>query len=619
MSDSLQENLLYLYENKIEIFDSVKQYLDINREKKCKLIYEENGFINLSYIFESGLKFLYANDSSDLEGWLKERGELKQGQYDVVMYGLGLTHHLAKLIEFNPLLNFYIIEPEIDIFVEALKVVNIEQLLMHPQVKLLCVGNNQEQLRNFHTFLNIYSIHEKIDLFIPFYAEVNLETVRQFYSYNYEFREAEMIWQGFEHTFGTQPYRNSIRNIEKMCRSLSIESLRNKFEGCAALVVGAGPSLEIDIEYIKQYKDKLLIIAAGSSIQSLLHFGLEPHIVVSMDPGEANGRVFQNCQSSNLPLIFIPQIYYKILDQSFSQLFYALFDSDAIINYLLPELDVDYRMRSTNSVTGTAIQVANYFGAEKILLVGQDMSFPNEQYYACGASHITLENLKQTVNKSQLEVENVKGSMNRTNLSMMSMRENIEALISSISGVDFINTSSLGAKIKGAEYTPFLDAVKNLKSNHDFTQIRSIAGQAKKVGNYEINSILERINKFVNTCDKLIASGEKSLKIIQIIDELARRKPEKAMSMLSKLEQEFSKVTENLLFKNIIPVWNHGLTKRYDQQVIKIEKEPSMVGKARLLNEIVVPYIKATNHSFNDMKGEFQQVYKKLENLNSHS
>lgn len=615
MSDLLQENLFYLYKNNADIFESIQQYLDSNHEKKCKLMNDENEIINLSYVSENGLKLLYANDGSDLESWLKEHSKLKQGKYDIVMYGLGLTYHLAKLIEFNPLLNFYIIEPEIDIFVEALKVINVEHLLSHPQIKLLYVGNNQEQLRVFHALLNTYSLHEKIDLFIPFYAEINLETVRKFYSYNYTFREAEMIGRGFENTFGTQPYRNSIRNLEKMCHSLSIGSLKNKFEGCAVLVVGAGPSLELDIEHIKKYKDKLLIIAAGSSIQSMLHFGVEPHMVVSMDPGEATGRAFKDSNTKNIPLVFVPQIYFDILNGEFSQLFYAFFNNDSIIDYLLPDLDVDYKFRATNSVTGTVIQIAKYIGANKIILAGQDMSFPGEQYYAQGAKHLTAENLKGRVAASEMEVENVKGSMNRTNISMKSLQENIENLILSIDGIEFINTSSLGAKIKGTEFIPFLDAVKNLERNYDFTQIRSINGQGKKIGNYELGLILERIEEFMNTCDQLIMSNEKSLKIIEKIEELARRRPEKAMNSLSKLEQEFSKVTEDPLFKSIIPAWNRGLTKKYDQQVIKIESEPTIIGKSKLLNEIVVPYINEINRSFFDMKQEFQSVYSKLKSL----
>lgn len=615
MSDLLQENLLHLYNHNVDIFEQIQQFLDSNTEKKCKLVYGENQFLNLSFVLEDGVKLLYANDGSDLESWLNEHSELKQGQYDVVKYGLGLTHHLTKLIEINPLLCFYIIEPEIDIFVEALKVVNIEQLLIHPQVKLLRVGNSQEQIRIFHSLLNTYSVNEKIDLFIPFYAEINLKSVREFYSYNYSFRQADMIGRGFENTFGTQPYRNSIRNLEKMCRSLSIDSLKHKFEGCAVLIVGAGPSLEIDIELIKQYKDKLLIIAAGSSIQSLLHFGLEPHMVVSMDPGEATGKAFKNSETKNIPLIFVPQIYYDILNGDFSQLFYALFYNDPIIEYLLPDLDVDYKFNSTVSVTGTAIQLAKYIGASKVILAGQDMSFPREQYYAQGAKHINAENLRKRVIASQLEVENVKGSMNRTNISMKSLQENIENLILSIDGIEFINTSSLGAKIKGAEFKSFFDVIKNLDSDYDYSQIRSITGQGKKIGNYEISLILDRIEDFVNTCDQLIESCEKSNKIIRKIEELSRRKPDKAMNTLWKLEQEFSKVTENSLFKSIIPAWNRGLTKWYDQQVIKIEAEPSIIGKAKLLNEIVVPYTREIIRSFNDMKEEFEILTMKLKDI----
>lgn len=339
-------------------------------------------------------------------------------------------------------------------------------------------------------------------------------------------------------------------------------------------------------------------------------------MAVSMDPGEATGRAFKDCDTSKIPFIFVPQIYYEILNGNFHQLFYAFFSNDPVMDFLFPDLNVDYKFRATNSVTGTAIQIAKYMGAEKIVFAGQDMSFPGEQYYAKGAKHLTADNLKERVKKSNLEVENVKGSMNRSNISMKSLQENIEKLISSINGVEFINTSSLGAKIRGTEFVPFLEVVRELETTYNFNEIKNITGQDKAIDRYDVENIIERIDNALAACDELVKQGQQSLKIIQKIDESSRGKPDKAMNALGKLEREFSKVTKSALFKIMIPLWNRGLTQRYDQQVIKIEAEPTIVGKAKLLNKIVVPYIKEINISFHEIKKEFEEVSLRLININ---
>ncbi|MEK4248262.1 motility associated factor glycosyltransferase family protein [Paenibacillus sp. FSL W7-1287] len=610
MNDMLEKNLLYLYHNNKMMFERIQSYLDSNNAKHCKLVFEEGDRINLTYALQDEVKNLYTTDGSEIDIWLQEHGKLKQGHYDVVMYGLGLTHHLARLIEQNQLLNFYIFEPEIDIFIEALKIIDLEQLLQHPQVKLLEVGNDPGVIRSFHLKLNTYSEYTKVEVYIPFYTTINLEIMRDFYKSSYSIREGQLFANGFERSFGTQPYRNSIRNLEMMSKSTPIKSLQSNFKGCTALIVGAGPSLELDVQLIKENYDKFLIIAAGSSIQSLLYYGIKPHLIVSMDPSEANGRVFRNIDTSSIPFVFMPQIYYGILKEKFARVFYGLFSNDPITNYLFSDVKIDYNFIPTNSVTGTAIQIAKYLGAESIVLTGQDLSFPNENYYAQGATHHDTKELQDKVLSSDMEVENVNGTFNQTNFSMKSTLEDIENLISNIMSVKFVNTSALGAKIKGADFSPLSELISTLHSpTHDFS---SIIATEETVAEVDFNSLVERIEGFIETSNQLIASNENSLRIIQKIDELSRRNPSKAVRMLAKLEQEFSTVTEHRLFLTIIPRWNRGLTKKYDQQVIKIASEPTIVGKARLVKEIVEPYIRTINESFDDLKEEFQELLDRL-------
>lgn len=613
MDDLLQQNLMYLYRQHRDTFEQIQQYMNTNQEKNCKIVNNENGTVNLSYATADGVKLLYAENEEDVNEWLEENRDLANGYYDVVMYGLGLSHHLAQLIQRNPNLNFYILEPEIDIFIEALKVIQIDQLLQHSQIKLLRLGNQEEEIGTFYTLLHTYSEFSKIDVFIPFYANINLAAMRKYYELNYSYREVEAIEYGFEGLFGTVTYSNSIHNLAKMYNSHSLTTLKNKIAGCTSLIVGGGPSLEIDIEHIKRNRDRLFIISAGSSIQSLLHFGIEPDLCVSMDPGPANAKVFENVNVDKLSLIYVPQISRGVLDRPFHRMFYSFFSNDPIIDYIFPDLDVQLQMRATNSVTGTAIQVAAYIGASKIMLAGQDLSFPNNQFYASGAKHTDAGRLNNIISMSDLEVENVNGSVNTTNRSMKSTLEDIERLIAAIPGVEFINTSSLGAKIKGADYLPFLEAVEGSENNCDFADLGSALTLQQSISEFDGVEIAQRIAGAIDTCKQLIKQVDVSLRIIQQIDELSRRNPDKAMRILAKLEQQFSQVTENTLFKRVIPAWNYGLTKKYDQQVIKIEKEPTMIGKSRLLNEIVVPYMRTIRTSFSEMEQEFQQVYESLQ------
>jgi len=618
MEDLLQQNLMYLFHHHKDTFNKIQRYMNNHQEKNCKIVFNDEGSVNLSYATQDGIKLLYSEDRIEVQQWLKKHSFLQDGYYDVIMLGLGLSHHLSELIRINPNLNFYIYEPEIDIFLEALKVLQIDELLQHPQVKIFALGDDDDDMIVFYELLHTYSEYAKIDVFIPFYAEINLELIRRYYKFNYSVREVKTIELSFEKIFGTLPYRNSIMNLEKLYLSCSLRLLKNRYAGCTVLIVGAGPSLEIDIESIKSNREKYLIISAGSSVQSLLHYGIEPHLSVSMDPGKANGKVFEGKNVENLSLVYVPQIYSGIVQQNFKQKFYAFFNTDPITEYILYDMDSQLKFTANNSVTGTAIQVAVYLGATDIIFAGQDLSFPNNQYYAPGAKHASDSYLKERIQDSFLEVENVKGTMNSTNRSIKSVLEDIERLIEQTQGVKFINTSSLGAKIKGTEYVPFNEAVSDLKSSYNFEQLRSITDSEGTIHEFEVDVIIHRVNEVIKICDNLSDASNTSLLLIKKIDELSRTNPNKAVNSLAKLEQEFSKVTEHPFYRMVIVAWCRGLTKAYDKDVIKIEAEPTMIGKSKLLNEIVLPYIQAISNSLAEIKKEFQSVYEKLEFTRKH-
>src|SRR5690606_23769175 len=107
---------------------------------------------------------------------------------------------------------------------------------------------------------------------------------------------------------------NIINNLKFCQLSTSAEVFKNIGSELSAVVIGSGPSLQYDVHLINQLKSKCLLIAAGSSIQALEYHGIYPHLVVSIDGGIPNYRVFQNINTSQVPLLFASQIHSDILN-----------------------------------------------------------------------------------------------------------------------------------------------------------------------------------------------------------------------------------------------------------------------------------------------------------------
>src|SRR5690606_38649969 len=106
------------------------------------------------------------------------------------------------------------------------------------------------------------------------------------------------VSQGYQIDINTITYfrregcGNLILNMSRNLKTPSCKGLKNCCRNIPAIIVGSGPSLTKEIEKVKVMKDRAIIIAAGSSIQALQHSGLDPDLIVSIDAGAANRKVF---------------------------------------------------------------------------------------------------------------------------------------------------------------------------------------------------------------------------------------------------------------------------------------------------------------------------------------
>lgn len=96
---------------------------------------------------------------------------------------------------------------------------------------------------------------------------------------------------------GKKLLNNFRSNLQKPCALAS--ELYGQFSRNSAIVCGAGPSLEAMIPFLKENKDRFLIVGCGAGMQALLAAGITPHLAVHVDPDP-----YHKFQKTNIPLFF---------------------------------------------------------------------------------------------------------------------------------------------------------------------------------------------------------------------------------------------------------------------------------------------------------------------------
>lgn len=148
------------------------------------------------------------------------------------------------------------------------------------------------------------------------------------------------------------------------------------------VVVGAGPSLDDGLAWLKRFRDRLVIIAAVSAVRPLRAAGIDPDFQCALDyeyPESSLKRMELNAQ---VPLIASVNADTGLLKRfSMPLLFAASMSANVAV---FPSA-----WRYTGPTSGNlALAAAIQFKPAEIYLIGMDLAFPrNDRSHASGSHH----------------------------------------------------------------------------------------------------------------------------------------------------------------------------------------------------------------------------------------
>jgi hypothetical protein len=86
---------------------------------------------------------------------------------------------------------------------------------------------------------------------------------------------------------------NCLRNAPRIAREASVTALFDSTPGRTAILVGAGPSLNRNLEELRAVRDgagRALLVSTDTALRTVLAAGFAPQFVVCVDPSEGNAR-----------------------------------------------------------------------------------------------------------------------------------------------------------------------------------------------------------------------------------------------------------------------------------------------------------------------------------------
>ena len=292
--------------------------------------------------------------------------------FHLISFGLGLGYHLPNLIEMTQCECLCIVEPNMDFLYHSMAVMDWTPLLERnqgwPFVSMITEkGLMAELVRSQVRNSNPTSVDGA--LIVSAYPNDQMAAAQR------EFvRDANMCMVGLGFMVDeAEMARASYLNLcEGSYRLYKQRKARNRVP---AFVIGSGPSIDNDIEIIKELQDRAAIFACGTSARILLANGIQPDFMLLLENGEvpygAMEKVAKTYDVGDAVMIASNTVSQKIKSLCKETVFFI---RPSLCPYPIFSHGAEYSFPSSGpTVANTGLGAALTLGFNEVYLFGVDL------------------------------------------------------------------------------------------------------------------------------------------------------------------------------------------------------------------------------------------------------
>lgn len=214
--------------------------------------------------------------------------------YKFIFMGVGLGLHLPKVHQKLHSNVYFIIEDDLELFYLSLFTCDYESLTDSGANLHFSIFEDEESFRSqafaFLRDMPIYNHYLKYFLLLS-HSDEKLKAMHSVI--------ISQDYLKFPHSAVLQAFLRPLEYLQNKFKFVNLNKIidSKKFEKHNILVLGAGPSLQKNIDWIKKNQDRFLIIAATATMRLLEKNAIKPDILVHIDGFEASMKHLENIES----------------------------------------------------------------------------------------------------------------------------------------------------------------------------------------------------------------------------------------------------------------------------------------------------------------------------------
>lgn len=621
---SLADNIITLKKINPVIWERLKKYEEKINDSNIQVVMSKKDIPTIMIKQQEREMFLHSkyDPINEAKRFIEQYTEEEMEKYDhIFFYGLGMGYHVEELMKKYPNKSFTMYEPNPIIFYQYIVDKNLGAL----PIKMLKNIFVEEKPEEVSLFLNhfITKVSEKtLFVILPSYERVFSNQYQAFLKEFIQKAKDKRTSMNVNLAFEERWTLNSVINFSNLLKTPNIlhDFDKNIFKNKPALLVSAGPSLNEEIENIRYIKENGLayIFTVGSAINALVNNNIYPDATCVYDPTYKMQFIYKNIIEKNIdtiPLIYGSSVGFETVKIYPGPKIHMIVNQDTISPYYLSynnEKNLNI-VSDAPSIAVVTLELLAKLGFNPIILVGQNLSFKNNEHYAKGISDDeSIDSYVKEQIKNNLVVEDVYGGKVFTDDAFNRMRRQMELHIKTLNNYEIINTTKGGAKIAGAHFIP-LDKV--LEERLTKSVVNEKWFTSEKGSNYSKTVIIDKKEKMEDSYHEFIKVLEKAINLISDIDNEVKKKNKNSINKLFLRHDEVIKeIQNNLFYKVFISPMNRVRYEVLNKSVEKIRNEMDPVERGKRVTKAFGLFLNDCRNALEILKHYYCEMHNSIEN-----
>lgn len=299
-----------------------------------------------------------------------------------VIWGLGLGYHIKEMFRLDDGIRIQVFENDLDVIYHCLMAVDLSNLIANKRFSLIYDPDFKKIIPALDNITENLIIHS------PSLRHIRDTRIREqmemFFIRDSGKRNAAIL-------FGSNG-RENFKHYDGY-----IDELKPEFEGKDVIIVAAGPSLDKNVELLRNKKPGIIILVVETVFRKLLKLGIDVDYMIVTD---ANSRIYSHLaglEEEQIPMLYLATAY-KGYSMNYCGKKYLICQNGYDRAQELAKQKGWHLYETGGSVSTTALDVCIYLGCKSIAFIGLDLAYTDNLAHATDTSRRAVsetEEMKQ--------------------------------------------------------------------------------------------------------------------------------------------------------------------------------------------------------------------------------